>query len=54
MYLQQLQMVMTGSMGPTWLMVPVAWGIALAAWFGITWAAPLIADRAVAWLSGLD
>lgn len=43
--MQQLQQVMTGSMGQTWLMVPVAWGVAVAAWIGITWAAPMIADN---------
>jgi len=43
--LQQLQVVMTGTMQQSWLMVPVAWGVAIAAWVGITWAAPMIADN---------
>lgn len=43
--LQQLQLVLTGTMGQTWLMVPVAWGVAIASWVGITWAAPMIADN---------
>ncbi len=43
--MQQLQAVFTGAMGPSWLMVPIAWGVAVAAWLGITWAAPMIADN---------
>ncbi len=43
--LQQLQVVLTGSMDQTWLMVPIAWGVAIAAWVVITWAAPMIADN---------
>ncbi|MDP6468709.1 MAG: NADH-quinone oxidoreductase subunit NuoH [Pirellulaceae bacterium] len=43
--LQQLQVILTGSVGQSWLMVPIAWGVAIVAWVGITMAAPTVADN---------
>ncbi len=43
--LQQVQLALTGSVGQSWLMVPVAWVIAIVAWVGINIAAPLVADN---------
>ena len=43
--LQQLQLALTGSVGQSWLMVPIAWVVAIVAWVGINVAAPLVADN---------
>jgi NADH-quinone oxidoreductase subunit H len=43
--LQQLELMLTGSVGQSWMMVPIAWVVAIVAWVGINIAAPMIADN---------